>query len=246
MEELQEALEAELGRQHRLKDSQLSAALGKVLAVHSAADLGARVRKLRVAVRQEEAAALLHSCPYLVVQVDPSDVPARLDALAAACGTGRAAVIALCSRTKSAARLLTMHPGNTQRKVEVLCSILQLGPEELLEKCCKYPRVLQVKPGDMLARAAALGTGLGLDAEEVAELCRQNPDCLGASPGAVNAAVEAVMEALEVSREEAVQLCLRHPAVLQKSASTIVDNANALKGHLGQQGVSMVRRPPRG
>jgi mTERF len=195
------------------------------------------VGALKAAVGLEEAAALLRSYPYLVVGVHPSEATDRLDALAAAFRTDRKGVIGMCSRVKSAARLLSMHLGNTQQKVNVLCSILQLEPGELFSKCCTHTWVLHVAPGKMLTRAVALGEALGMGREQVARLCLQYPECLTVPPGTVVAAVGAVREALGVSREEAVQRCIQsNPAVLRRSASSITAKAEALKQHLGLRG----------
>jgi hypothetical protein len=56
---------------------------------------------------------------------------------------------------------------------------VQLGRQQLLERCCKYPWMLQVAPAVVLSRAAALGKDLvGLDAARVAAVCRRSPKCL--------------------------------------------------------------------
>jgi hypothetical protein len=224
-----------LGAQHRLQLAKPEG-LAAVLATLHGVNLRERVEMCKAEVGVEAAAALLRSYPCLVVGVHPSDIAPKLDALAVAFRTDRRGALHLCSRVKAAARLLCMQLDNTQQKVEVLCSILQLEPEELFKKCCKYPRVLTVDPGDMRARASALGGGLGLATAKVADLCRQDPSCLAVPPGTVVAAAEAVREALGLPREEAVQLCLSTPAVLHKSASSIAAKAKALKQHLGLQG----------
>jgi hypothetical protein len=242
VEELQQAVQLELGE--RL--AHVYAGLGNELARKSRMDLRGRVRGLKEAVGREDAAALLQSYPALLLYVHPSEVPARLDALAAAFGMDCKGIMRLCSRTKGAGMVLCMRPHKTQQRVQTLCSVLQLKPQELVEVCYKYPGVLVVAPGMVLARAAALGEGLGLDAAGVAELCRRSPKCLKVPTGTVVGVVEAVREALEVPREEAVQLCLRCPSVFELSPATIATKAGELKQHLGVQGLGkcMVRHHP--
>jgi hypothetical protein len=243
VEELQQAVQLELGEQL----AHVSAGLGKELAACPGTDLRGRVRGLKVAVGREDAAALLQSTPALVVNVHPSEVLARLDALATAFGADRKAVVRVCSRTKGAGGVLEMLPHKIQQRVEALCSVLQLTPQELLEVCRKYAWVLRVEGDRVLARAAALGEQLGLDAAGVADLCLRSPLCLIVPSSTVVAAVEAVGEALEVPKEEAVQLCLGCPSVLKLSPAHIMDTARALKQHLGLHGGDlgkcMVRHP---
>jgi mTERF len=246
VEELQQAVELELG----VRLAHVPAGLGKVLGRYPGMDLRGRVRGLQEAVGREDAAALLQSHPPLLLYVHPSKVPARLDALAAAFETDRKAVVRLCSRIKGAGAVLQVQPHKAQQRVEALCSVLQLGPQELLELCAKSPLVLAVDPDSVLARAAALGEGLGLDTAGVAELCRRRPSCLMVQSSSVVAVVEAVGEALEVAREEAVQLCLRCPFVVQRAPASIAAKGRALKQQLGLQGGDlancMVRQPPVG
>jgi mTERF len=246
VEELQQAAELELGE--RL--AHVSAGLGKELATYPGMDLRGRVRGLKEVVGREDAAALLQSTPALLLHVRPSEVPARLDALATAFRTTRKAVVRLCSRTKGAGVVLQMLPHKTQHRVDALCSVLQLGPQKLLDVCHTSPKVLTVDPDRVLARAAALGERLGLDTAGVAELCRRDPSCLGVPPETVVAVVEAVRAALGVSREEAVQLCLRCPSVIHRSPANIAGTGRALKQQLGLQGGDlgecMVRHHPVG
>jgi hypothetical protein len=42
---------------------------------------------------------------------------------------------------KGAGRALEQHQRNARESVETLCSILQLGPRQLLELCAKHPVV---------------------------------------------------------------------------------------------------------
>jgi hypothetical protein len=235
LQELQWALELELGRQHRLKQPRLSEGLGKALARYPGANLRGRVAELRELLGVEDAAALMQSTPVLLVMAQPRDVPARLDAWAAAFGTDRKAVVWLCSRTNSAGKVLQHDARNTRQKVEALCSVMQ-GPLQLLEVCATCPHVLAVDPAEVLPRAAALGAGLGLDAAGVAELCQRSPNCLMAPSSTVVAAVEAVRDAAEVTREEAVRMCVRCPCVLQRSPANTAAKARALKQLLGLRG----------
>jgi hypothetical protein len=244
VEELQQAVQLELGE--RL--ARVPAGQGKELAACPGTDLRGRVRGLKEAVGREDAAALLQSTPAMLLHVHPEEVPARLDALAAAFGTGRNAVVRLCSRNRGAGRVLYMLPHKAQQRVEALCSVMQLKPQELLEVCCNHPSVLAVDPDRVLARAAALGEGLGLDAAGVAELCQRSPRCLMVPARTVVGVVEAVREALGVAREEAVQLCLSCASVFQHTPENIADKARVLKQQLGLQGGDlgkcMVRQPP--
>ena len=246
MEELQQAIELELGKQHRLE--KWPTRLGTDLAQCPGIDLRARVAALKEVVGLEEAATLLKQHPSLLVRVHPAEVPARLDAIAAAMGTDRKAILGLCTRVKGAAMILQMLPNRTAERVEALCSVMQLTPKELLKKCTKCAIVLRVEPGAVHSRAAALGDGLGLDAAGVAELCRRSPACLIVPSSTVVAAVEAVQVALGVCREEAVQLCLGCPSLLQQSPGSVGAKARELTKHLGLQGEGfakhMVRQQP--
>jgi hypothetical protein len=145
-------------------------------------------------------------------------------------------VVRLCSRTNSAGQVLQYDARNTRQKVEALCSVMQLGPLQLLEVCATCPRVLNVALEEVLPRAAALGDGLGLDTAGVAELCWRSPGFLMVPSSTVVAVVEAVQDAAEVTREEAVQMCLRCPSVLATSPAATAATARALKQLLGLQG----------
>jgi hypothetical protein len=241
LQELQQAIELELGARHRLQPQQLTRGLGAALAARPEPILRERVRALAAAIGAEPAAALLRSYPRLVVHVRPSEVAPRLDAWAAAFGTDRARIVRLCSRVGSAGFVLQCRPDDARAKVGALCRVLQLGPAQLLELCAKYTRVLMVAPGDVLGRAAALGQGLRLDAAGVAELCCVRPACLASPSSSVMEAVEAVRVALGVPREEAVEVCVGCPSLLGKSATSILAKARALKQHLGLEGRDLVK-----
>jgi hypothetical protein len=227
-------MELHLGKQHRL--NKWPPSLGKVLARCHGIEFNERVLGYMVAVGLEAAAALLKQHPFIVVNVDPSDLPARLDALAAALGTDRKTILGLCTRIKGAAQMLQMRPERTAERVEALCHVMQLAPEQLLKKVAKHALVLSVDPAAVRRRAAALGEGLGLDTAGVVELCRRSPQCLMAASSKVGAVVEAVQMALKVPREEAVRLCLKWPAILHRSPASVKAKAEVLKQQLRLQG----------
>ena len=240
LEELQQAIELELGKQHRL--AKWPKGLGKVLAIHHRVDLRLKVEGLKVAVGLQEAAALLWSEPDLVVTVKPSDISPRLDSLAAALGTDRKGALGLCTRTKASAKILQMQPSRAEEIAEVLCSALQLGRKQLLQLCCKYPMVLVVDPAVVHSRAAALGQELGLDTAQTAQLCQKSPGILKVPTSTVVAVLEAVQVVLGLPRKEAVQLCLRNPSVLNKCPADVSATAAALMLHLGIQGKDLGER----
>jgi hypothetical protein len=234
MVQLQDAIARELGAAHTLKQSQLTAALGRDLTTRPGADLRGRVRRLREAVGLEAAAALLRSYPPLVLLASAREVRKRLDALAAAFGTpGRDGVLPLCSGPGGAARVLTLLAHTTAPRVQALCGVLRLERGGALALCAAHPALLMLDSATLRARADAIAARLGLEPERAAELCREHPSCLEAPSSTVLAAVEALREGLGVAGGAALQLCGARPSVFLLPAASAAEKAAALRRHLG-------------
>jgi hypothetical protein len=232
-EELQQALEVELGSEHRLRPSQLTVGLERALARCRGIVLRERVAALRQVVGLEVAAAMVHSYPFLLLHVVPSDIPNRLAALTGAFGVEPKDSIGLVCGRPGAAAILKMVPAHAYAKVETLCAVLRVDQKVVFDICTQYPRVLTADHQGMRLRVAALGDALGLTTQQVADMCKRCPSCLSVDPNNAAEVCEAMAAALEVERSEAAQLCFNIPSLLSKQPAKVAEVASWLKQHLG-------------
>jgi hypothetical protein len=232
-EELQQALKAELGSEHRLKASQLTAGLERELARHPNIVLKDRVAELRHVVGLKDAAAMVHSYPALLVYVAPPVIPGRLAALGGAFSAEPDSIIALVSENPGAAAVLNRIPESAEAKVKALCAAPRVSRKELLKICIQNVRVLTADHRGMPARLAALGDTLGLTPEQVADMCKRSPSSLLVDPSNAAEVCEATAVALEVERSEAALLCFKIPSLILKQPTKVAEVARWLKQYLG-------------
>jgi hypothetical protein len=231
-EELQQALEAELGSQHRLKPSQLTVGLERALTACNGIDLQARVAELRDAVGLEVAAAVVHSYPFMLAQVAPSDIPGRLDALGGAFDVAPDIIVAMVSGTPGAAGVLQHTVVVIKAKVATLCAVLLVDQKELLDICTKNMRVFSADHRGMALRLATLGDVLGVTPEQVADMCKRCNPSITVDPSNAAEVCRVVAAALEVERSEAAQLCFNNPSLLITPPAKVAEVARWLKEHL--------------
>jgi hypothetical protein len=232
-EELQHALELECGSQYRLKASQLTAGLERALASRPRIVMRERVAELRNAVGLEVAAAMVHSSPFVLLYVTPSDMQDRLDALGDAFDAEPDRIMAMVSRTPCAAGVLHHAGDSAKAKVATLCAVLRVDRKELLDICTKNMRVFKADHRGMALRLATLGDVLGVTPEQVIDMCKRCNRCITADPSNAAEVCRVVAAALEVERSEAAQLCFNNPSLLTHPPAKVAEVARWLKQHLG-------------